>query len=131
MLRFSIPTFRVSASRRAESFYCGKLGFRLDAAHRGTDDDPCYLGVSRDGVLLHLSSLAGEGPGWSSARIVCDDVDALHREFTSRNVAIHIAPVNQTWGAREMYVKDPDGNTLCFQQWEVPGAELASGSELG
>lgn len=117
MLNSAIPTFRVGASRDAEAFYCGKLGFRLDAAHRGPEDDPCYLSVSRDQVALHLSSLAGEGPGWSSARVVCDDVDALYREFTARGVEIHIAPVDQTWGAREMYVKDPDGNTLCFQQW--------------
>ena len=24
-------------------------------------------------------------------------------------------PVNQTWGAREMYVKDGDGNSIRFQ----------------
>ena len=121
MLNFAIPTFRVSASREAEEFYCGKLGFHLDMAHRGVEDDPCYLSVSRDRAVLHLSSLAGEGPGWSSARIASDNVDALHAEFTSRGVAIHIPPVDQTWGARELYVKDPDGNTLCFQQWRSNG----------
>jgi catechol 2,3-dioxygenase-like lactoylglutathione lyase family enzyme len=117
MLSSAIPTFRVAASRKSEAFYCGKLGFHLDVAHRGSGDDPCYLSVSRDNAVLHLSSLAGEGPGWSSARIACDNVDALHQEFSGRDVAIHIAPVDQTWGAREMYVRDPDGNTLCFQQW--------------
>jgi hypothetical protein len=27
---------------------------------------------------------------------------------------VHAAPVDQTWGTREFYVSDPDGNTLRF-----------------
>jgi uncharacterized glyoxalase superfamily protein PhnB len=43
-----------------------------------------------------------------------EDVDALHAELVGRGVRIDVAPVDQTWGNREMYVKDPDGNCLRF-----------------
>ena len=29
---------------------------------------------------------------------------------------VHESPVNQTWGTREFYVDDPDGNTMRFTQ---------------
>ena len=44
----------------------------------------------------------------------CDEVDSLHAEFVAKNVSIHIAPVDQTWGMRELYVLDPDGNSVRF-----------------
>ena len=43
-----------------------------------------------------------------------DDVDRLHEELLRKNVAIHLEPTDQTWGNREMYVKDPDGNSIRF-----------------
>jgi uncharacterized glyoxalase superfamily protein PhnB len=45
-----------------------------------------------------------------------DAVDALHAEFTARSIPIAVEPTDQTWGAREMYVRDPDGNCLRFVQ---------------
>jgi hypothetical protein len=43
-----------------------------------------------------------------------DDVDALHAEFVANDVPIDSGPVDQTWGSREMYVKDADRNCLRF-----------------
>jgi uncharacterized glyoxalase superfamily protein PhnB len=48
--------------------------------------------------------------------LLVDDVDALHDEFVAKGVAIAVPPVDQTWGTREMYVKDADGNCLRFQR---------------
>lgn len=36
------------------------------------------------------------------------------RELVGRGVAIHLAPTDQTWGDREMCVRDPDGNGIRF-----------------
>jgi len=33
----------------------------------------------------------------------------------AKGVAIAVGPVDQTWGTREMYVRDADGNCLRFQ----------------
>jgi hypothetical protein len=54
-----------------------------------------------------------------------NDVDALFQKYLSRGLdrstktdsPVHQSPVDQTWGSREFYVTDPDGNTLRFVQW--------------
>jgi uncharacterized glyoxalase superfamily protein PhnB len=116
LLQIAIPLLHVSRSAEAEKFYCGPLGFRLEFATRADDSrsDPAYIGVSRDGVRLHLSSFPGDGVSGGVANFVVDDVDALHAELVSRGIAIELAPTDQTWGNREMYVRDADGNTLRF-----------------
>lgn len=116
MLQLAIPLLHVSRSEEAEKFYCGPLGFRLEFAMRADESrpDPAYVGVSRDGVWLHLSSFPGDGVSGGVANFVVDDVDALHAELVTRGVTIALAPTDQTWGNREMYVRDADGNTLRF-----------------
>ncbi len=116
MIKLAIPLLHVSNSAAAEDFYCNRLGFRRGFAHRGDEAkaDPCYMGVSRDGVWLHLSSFSGDGVSGGVVNLLVDDVDALHAEFVAKGVRIDVAPVDQTWGTREMYVKDADGNCVRF-----------------
>ena len=118
LLKLAIPLLHVSSSTQAEDFYCNRLGFRREFAHRVDDakPDPCYMGVSRDGVWLHISSFSGDGILGGVANLIVDDVDALHTEFVAKGVPIPVGPVDQTWGTREMYVKDADGNTMRFIQ---------------
>lgn len=122
MLKRAIPVLRVSSSAVAEAFYCGLLGFarrfayRLDPARA----DPCYMGLVRDGAVIHLSSFSGDGVVGGVVFLTVEDVDALHAELVANGVAIHLPPTDQTWGNREMYVKDPDGNSLRFIQ-PAPG----------
>jgi uncharacterized glyoxalase superfamily protein PhnB len=47
-------------------------------------------------------------------RFEVDDVDGLHAELVEKGVRIDTGPVDQTWGTREMYVKDTDGNSVRF-----------------
>jgi uncharacterized glyoxalase superfamily protein PhnB len=68
-------------------------------------------------VWLHVSSFSGDGVSGSVANLVVDDVDALHAEFAVKGVRIDLEPFDQTWGNREMYVKDADGNCLRFIQY--------------
>jgi len=116
LLKLAIPLLHVSDSAQAEEFYCSHLGFHRQFAYRLDDSraDPCYLGLSRDGVSLHLSSFAGDGVAGGVAGFLVDDVDALHAELVAKNVPIDLVPRDQTWGNREMYVKDADGNSLRF-----------------
>ena len=46
--------------------------------------------------------------------LMVDNVDSLFAEFAAKNVEVDVPPVDQTWGSREMYVKDADGNCLRF-----------------
>lgn len=116
MLRQSIAVLHMTDAARTEAFYRDRLGFQLDFEVPASPDrrDPCYLGVSREGVALHLSSHAGDAVVGGAVYFLVEDVDALHAEFVSRGTPIHIAPVDQTWGMRELYVRDPDGNSLRF-----------------
>lgn len=118
MIKVAIPLLHVSDSALAENFYCHQLGFRREFAHRpdGAESDPCYMGVSRDGVWLHLSSFSGDGVSGGVASLIVENVDSLHAEFVAKKVPIDVEPVNQTWGSREMYVKDADRNCIRFIQ---------------
>lgn len=101
-LKFAIPLLHVTSSVSAAEFYCNGLGFKLEFAHRADDSmpDPCYMGISRDGVWLHLSSFSGDGVSGGVANILMDNVDALHAELLARDVNIDSGPVDQTWGTR-------------------------------
>jgi uncharacterized glyoxalase superfamily protein PhnB len=114
----------VSSSKEAEAFYCAGLGFTKEWEYRpaAPEDEPAYLGLRRDGVPLHVSSFSGDGVAGGVASFTVRDVDALFTEFTSRGVAIELEPHDQTWGNREMYVRDADGNSLRFIQ---PGSNPA------
>jgi uncharacterized glyoxalase superfamily protein PhnB len=118
MLKLAIPVLHVSSSAAAEDFYCTHLGFTRRFAYRPdeTRADPCYMGVARDGVMLHLSSFSGDGVPGGVVALFVEDVDRLHAELVANDVPIHLAPTDQTWGNREMCVKDADGNSLRFTQ---------------
>lgn len=116
-----VPVLHVSRAVAAREFYCEMLGFREFFSSRGDakPQDPCYLGVVRDGVPLHLSSHAGDGVGGAVVYIEVDAVDALHAELAAKGVTIDTGPIDQTWGTREMYVKDGDRNSIRFVQRRV------------
>ncbi len=114
----AIPLMHVSSSKEAGEFYCARLGFTKEWDYRpaAPADDPAYLGLRRDGVALHVSSFPGDGVAGGVAAFFVRDVDALFVEFTSRGVRIELEPCDQSWGTREMYVRDADGNSLRFIQ---------------
>jgi uncharacterized glyoxalase superfamily protein PhnB len=116
LLRHAVPLLHVSDSTAAADFYSSRLGFRLEFAHRADDAraDPCYMGMSRDGVWIHVSSFLGDGVSGGVVNFFVEDVDALCAELVAKDVRIDLAPIDQTWGNREMYVRDPDGNCLRF-----------------
>lgn len=118
MFTLAVPVLHVESSSAAEAFYCGVLGFQRDFEYRPVEGrvDPCYLGVTRDGARLHLSSFAGDGAPGGCVYVVVEDLDAVYDEFVRGGVGIDMPPTQQTWGNREMYVRDPDGNSVRFVQ---------------
>jgi len=116
LFKFAIPVLHVSSSAVAEDFYCNRLGFRRQFSYRFDEakPDPCYMGLMRDGAWLHVSSFSGDGVSGGVVYLLVEDVDALHAELVSKGVPIDTGPVDQTWGNREMYVRDADGNSIRF-----------------
>ncbi len=118
MFNLAIPVLHVSSSDAAERFYCGQLGFAKRFAYRVDESksDPCYMGLHKDGAWIHVSSFSGDAVPGGVVYLIVDDLDALHREFVDRGIPIDLEPTDQSWGNREMYVKDSDGNCLRFVQ---------------
>ena len=116
-LRQAVPVLRVANFEAAQSFYCAKLGFQQEWVYQPNQTiNPSYAGLSRDGVQFHVSSFPGDGVFGSVVNFYVADVDALFSEFAARGVAVDLTPTDQTWGTREMYVRDADGNCLRFSQ---------------
>ena len=75
---------------------------------------------SGDAAEIQLSQHAGDGAFGCAINIRVHGVDALFAKYLSRgldtsgheNSPVHLGPTDQTWGLREFYVTDADGNTL-------------------
>ncbi len=118
-----IPMMRCRDMRASVAFYTGILDFeRTDA-----DGDPAehdFITLGRGGDRLALSH--DDGVFGTVVVVATADVDATFRLFRERGLQtpgnpdaptqVHEGPIDQTWGAREFYVEDPDGNTLRFTQ---------------
>lgn len=122
-----IPTVRCSRMRDSLAFYTGVLDFELvEAGDGGSVEDPVYCTLRRAGDWLFLSSHRGDGTYGQAIVVTTSDADALFRTYRERGlrtpgdpaapVEVHEGPIDQTWGTREFYVDDPDGNTLRFVQ---------------
>ena len=117
-----IPTVRCSRMAVSIEFYTKVLDF--ECAGRADVSDPCFNVLTRDNDRLYLSSHGGDGVFGQAIVVITSDVDGLFRKFRERGLKtpgnpgspVHEGPTDQTWGAREFYVDDPDGNTLRFTQ---------------
>ena len=124
-----IATLRVSNMKASLDFYSRILDFTI--AESDEDPvDPTFAVVERDGGYLILSSHRGDGEFGTALVVTTDDVDGLFRKFRERGLKtpgnpdaptmVHEGPIDQTWGTRELYVDDPDQNTIRFTQgWGV------------
>jgi catechol 2,3-dioxygenase-like lactoylglutathione lyase family enzyme len=120
-----IPTVRCRRMEASIAFYTKVLDFDW---FDGDDNhsDPSFSVLRRGGDLLFLSSHAGDGAFGQAIVVQTADVEALVRKLRERGLKtpgnpdapqeVHEGPIDQSWGTREFYVKDPDGNTLRFTQ---------------
>lgn len=115
-----IPTVRCRDLDVSLLFYTQVLDFRRAD---GDDPTPGFAVLVRAGDLLFLSTGSGDGEFGQAIVVMTEDVDTLFAKFLARGLTIpesegpvHKGPTDQTWGTREFYVDDPDGNTLRFTQ---------------
>jgi len=118
------PFFRCSQIKRSLNFYTNLLDFVVVQA---PDPDPAsfmsmYAYLKREGSYLHLSEHAGDGVFGSVIYVEVKALDEVYEAFLSNGLTtqsesgITMEPVQQTWGMREFYVADPDGNRIRFGQ---------------
>lgn len=120
--------------------HCRDIGRSLDFYTQILDFTPRYpkhlelavqngvVDLVHDAAVIQLSIHMGDAPFGSSVNLELDtptEVDALFAHYTARGLdqsnrkesPVHLAPLDQTWGTREVYVDDPDGNCLCLRAW--------------
>ena len=125
----AVPVLYSSDLNHSLGFYTRVLNFELRyPEHRDLALRNGVIDLVCDTAVLQLSIHMGNHPTPSSVNIELDhavEVDNLFSLYTTRGLdqshrtesPVHLAPLDQTWGTREVYLTDPDGNTLCLRAW--------------
>lgn len=118
-----IPVLRIFDVAKADEFYLGFLGFKLDWEHRFDDNTPLYRQISRNGLILHLSEHHGDGSPGARLRIMMQGVREFQQELSQKNYR-YLRPGIETtdWGTLETGALDPFGNQLRFCEKIEPTA---------
>ena len=111
-----IPLLKVSNISSAVAFYMNILGFQLKHPNEGLNKF-CVDLIQGEAKLM-LTETDGK-PG-IAVYVYVEDVDAVYKKCIQRGLVtprnekspVHKSPIDQTWGMREFYVTDADGNTL-------------------
>jgi uncharacterized glyoxalase superfamily protein PhnB len=115
-----IPLFKVRNMKGAIDFYTKVLDFELKYADAKAAD--WVVDLVNGEMELQLTVLEGDYLFGSVANIRVDEVDELFEKYRDRGLdtaakkesPVHQGPTDQTWGTREFYVNDGQGNTLRF-----------------
>jgi len=108
--------------RTSVEFYTEVLDFTRTDTDDPAEHDFITLRRGRDQLALSLD----DGVFGTVVVVSTSDVDSAFHLFRGRGLRtpgnpdapmhVHEGPIDQTWGTREFYVEDPDGNTLRFTQ---------------
>ncbi|MCS3735504.1 VOC family protein [Mucilaginibacter dorajii] len=115
-----IPIFKVRDMHIALRHYTEVLDFVMTDPDDTVDSPVIDLG--NGDAAFQITTHESEKLFGSVANVWVDDVDAQFAKYKARglntsgkqNSPVEQGPFDQTWGRREFYVKDPDGNTLRF-----------------
>lgn len=116
-----IPLFGCTDIKASVAFYTTVLDFEL---YPGDSTENAVVILTNKDAALMLTNLEGDQKIGIAANILVNNIDELFRKYIARGLdpsskkdsPVHQGPLNQTWGRREFYVTDPDGNTLRFIQ---------------
>ncbi len=86
-----------------------------------TQDSP-VVDLGHEETELQVTTIESDRLFGSVVYVYVEDVDAMFKKLMDRGLDIsskghspvHLGPVDQTWGRREFYVTDEDGNTIRF-----------------
>lgn len=123
------PLIQVFDMPTSLAFYRDLLGFERTDSNVGAEGDDCDWCLLRLGEAWLMLNTAYERherpPAPDPVRIAAHEdtglfisveggLDELAVLLNQRRIP-HIPPTTQAYGMRQVYVRDPDGYTLCFQ----------------
>ncbi|MEN4752944.1 glyoxalase superfamily protein [Pseudomonas sp. Ps21-P2] len=112
----AIPILRMFDEAKARQFYLDFLGFSVEFEHRFEADLPLYLGISRNGLQLHLSEHHGDASPGSTVFVPMQNIELLRDELQGKRYGYGRPDiVQQDWG-QVLEVYDPFGNRIRFCQ---------------
>jgi len=117
-----VPLFKITNMADAIRHYTEVLDFVMTDPNDSADSPVVDLG--RAGDNLQITTTENEKLFGSVVYFWVENVDALFAKYKERGLdtshkagsPVHQGPVDQTWGRREFYVTDADGNTIRFCQ---------------
>lgn len=109
-------------------FYRDVLGFEIIQTTTPRDGDQFDWGLLRLGeteLMLNTAHEQDERPAQPDPERIaahrdvclyfgCPDVDRAYRHLLSHGIDVE-EPQIAPWGSKQLYLRDPDGYTLCFQ----------------
>ena len=111
--RPAVPILRFYDLAATLRFYVDYLGFALDW-QEGDGERPTYLQVSRDDLVLHLSSHHDDGTPGTAVLVETRGVEALHPALRPSRYPVMLPGLEGHERGREMTVIDPASNRLRF-----------------
>ncbi|UIF86511.1 VOC family protein [Cupriavidus sp. UYPR2.512] len=102
----NIPAAEPSLAR---AFYQDVLGLDLLMDHGWIQT---YGSGAAMSVQVSVASEGGGGTPVPDLSIEVDDVDEAHRRMVAAGFAIEYGPVDEPWGVRRFYVRDPYGRLV-------------------
>ena len=118
------PLLYVEDIDASTAFYCDKLGFHI-AESWEPDGRLAWCRLIRGGAAVMLEQACDEdGPAEFRGCGVgfffyCADANAVYAEFSNAGLQID-PPQTAFYGMNQLFLKDPDGYQLCFQNSTEP-----------
>lgn len=126
------PLLQVYDMPTSVRFYRDKLGFELVSTSPVMGEDYfhwCLLRLGDAEVMLNTAYEFKDqrppapepervsGHGDTGLFFACPDVDAAYEQFRAKAVEVD-KPKVAAYGMKQLYLRDPDGYSLCFQ-WQA------------
>ena len=104
-----VANFATPEPARAAVFYKDILGLDLLMDHGWIQTYGSQAGMT---VQLSFASEGGSGTPVPELSIEVDDVDEAFERMKAAGFAIEYGPVDEPWGVRRFYVRDPFGKLV-------------------
>ncbi|QDV49624.1 VOC family protein [Gimesia fumaroli] len=115
-----VPLLYVEDASRSTEFYCDQLGFEMKLKWE-PEGNLAWCRLERGNAALMLQLACPDEDGTAAERckgvgffFLCDDAQAVYEELSSRGLTLE-PPQVAFYGMNQLFMKDPDGYQLCFQ----------------
>ncbi len=124
-----VPLLFVENVVRAVAFYCDQLGFEMKFKW-DSEGTLAWCRLERGKAALMLQQACTDEDGTAEERrkgvgffMLCDDAHALYEELSGKGLSLE-PPKVAFYGMNQLFLKDPDGYELCFQNQVETSAGL-------